>query len=100
MSDAAILQLLFWWSILVNPLIGWLLGLYANRPLAGFMYGWCLGPIGWALVLLFGDYTERNRRREDKILAQRYLADQYRMRSSSPQPPPRPEPPIVLSPED
>ncbi len=33
--------------------IGWAIGLlFKGRPLAGLLWGWALGPVGW-LVLIF-----------------------------------------------
>lgn len=68
-------------AVFINPLVGWGLGCRAGRPVAGALYGLLLGPIGWFVVSVFPDEAhcqERTRRREDRILANRYLADQYR----------------------
>lgn len=39
-------------AMLLMGLLGAAIGIYRNRPLAGFLFGALLGPIGWFIVFI------------------------------------------------
>lgn len=47
----------FFW--IVFALIGYGIGQYKGRPLAGFLWGLLLGPIGWLVILTSPDYRAK-----------------------------------------
>lgn len=75
---------------IASAAIGLAIGAFAGRAAAGLLYGLLLGPIGWFVVLAFANEDEmrqrserRSQAKEDKRLANKFLADQYRQSTSS-----------------